>query len=41
MTGPVRLIPVFGFSDVAEYAYAAAVEPPARLIFTAAVRDRG
>ncbi|WP_281251404.1 hypothetical protein [Micromonospora avicenniae] len=41
MTGPLRLIPGSGLSDVAEHAYAAAVEPPARLIFTAAVRHHG
>ncbi|MEV6366661.1 RidA family protein [Micromonospora musae] len=35
MTAPVRLIPAPGLSDVAEYAYAATVEPPARLVFTA------
>ncbi|MFC0503699.1 RidA family protein [Micromonospora costi] len=35
MTGPVRLIPVPDLSTVAEYAYAATVEPPARLVFTA------
>ncbi|MEV4197170.1 RidA family protein [Micromonospora globbae] len=35
MTGAVRLIPVPALSDVAEYAYAAAVEPPTRLVFTA------
>lgn len=34
MTGPARLIPVPALSDVAEYAYAAALEPPDRLVFT-------
>ncbi|WP_200210819.1 RidA family protein [Micromonospora coerulea] len=35
MTGPVHLIHAPELSDVAEYAYAAAVSPPARLVFTA------
>ncbi|KAB1161562.1 RidA family protein [Micromonospora sp. AMSO12t] len=35
MTPPTRLIRVPALSDVAEYAYAATVEPPARLVFTA------
>jgi len=35
VTGAVRLIPVPALSDVAEYAYAATVEPPTRLVFTA------
>ncbi|MGW4156795.1 RidA family protein [Micromonospora chersina] len=35
MTGTVRLIRAPQLSDVAEYAYAAEVVPPARLIFTA------
>ncbi|PWU53698.1 enamine deaminase RidA [Micromonospora globispora] len=35
MTGTVRLIRAPQLSDVAEYAYAAGVTPPARLIFTA------
>ncbi|MDO3703896.1 RidA family protein [Micromonospora sp. C28SCA-DRY-2] len=35
MPDATRLIPVPALSDVAEYAYAATVEPPARLVFTA------
>ncbi|MFI5488029.1 MULTISPECIES: RidA family protein [Micromonospora] len=35
MPDPTRLIHVPALSDVAEYAYAATVEPPARLVFTA------
>ncbi|PWU50299.1 enamine deaminase RidA [Micromonospora globispora] len=35
MTGTVRLIRAPQLSDVAEYAYAAGVTPPARLVFTA------
>ncbi|TDB78858.1 RidA family protein [Micromonospora sp. KC721] len=35
MTAPHRLVRVPVLSDVAEYAYAATVEPPARLVFTA------
>ncbi|SCG76749.1 Enamine deaminase RidA, house cleaning of reactive enamine intermediates, YjgF/YER057c/UK114 family [Micromonospora echinaurantiaca] len=35
MPDPTRLIRVPTLSDVAEYAYAATVEPPARLVFTA------
>ncbi|MEV4544984.1 RidA family protein [Micromonospora echinaurantiaca] len=35
MPDPTRLIHVPTLSDVAEYAYAATVEPPARLVFTA------
>ncbi|SCG36049.1 RidA family protein [Micromonospora halophytica] len=35
MTGPSHLIHVPALSDVAEYAYAATVDPPARLVFTA------
>ncbi|MET8120298.1 RidA family protein [Micromonospora sp. NPDC005189] len=35
MPDPVALLHVPVLSDVAEYAYAATVEPPARLVFTA------
>ncbi|TNH21646.1 hypothetical protein FHG89_30990 [Micromonospora orduensis] len=35
MPDPVALLHVPALSDVAEYAYAATVEPPARLVFTA------
>ncbi|MGC1214196.1 MAG: RidA family protein [Micromonospora sp.] len=35
MTGTVHLIHAPQLSDVAEYAYAAGVTPPARLVFTA------
>ncbi|MEU8182404.1 hypothetical protein AB0B85_13240 [Micromonospora sp. NPDC049044] len=35
MPEPVALLHVAALSDVAEYAYAATVEPPARLVFTA------
>ncbi|WP_433388010.1 RidA family protein [Micromonospora sp. KLBMP9576] len=35
MTEPAQLIRVPALSDVAEYAYAATVVPPARLVFTA------
>ncbi|MFI6261078.1 RidA family protein [Micromonospora sp. NPDC051006] len=35
MPTPASLIPVPALSDTAEYAYAATVEPPARLVFTA------
>lgn len=35
MTGPLHLIRAPQLSDVAEYAYAAGVTPPARLVFTA------
>ncbi|WP_436970616.1 hypothetical protein [Micromonospora avicenniae] len=38
MTGPVRLIPVPALSGIAGYAYAAAVEPSARLVSTAGAR---
>ncbi|WP_434741839.1 RidA family protein [Micromonospora sp. SH-82] len=35
MPDPVTLVRVPALSDAAEYAYAATVEPPARLVFTA------
>ncbi|MBQ0904017.1 RidA family protein [Micromonospora sp. U21] len=35
MPDPVALLHVPALSDVAEYAYAATVDPPARLVFTA------
>ncbi|MEU8299405.1 RidA family protein [Micromonospora sp. NPDC048909] len=35
MPTPARLVPVPALSDIAEYTYAATVEPPARLVFTA------
>ncbi|SCF36519.1 RidA family protein [Micromonospora mirobrigensis] len=35
MSGTARLVPVPELADVAEYAYAATVDAPARLVFTA------